>query len=155
MDGVMKFAVIRTGGKQYKVSEGEFVQIEKLSGEYKEGDKIVFDDVLLVDDGASTVIGTPKLSNKVEATLEKIDREDKETVIKNYEEMLEEASVKFPCNCGNNMFDGIFKPMEETVVECDYCKSKYAITLKLDTVLITEPLEDLNIDNLIRKNTEQ
>jgi redox-regulated HSP33 family molecular chaperone len=80
---------------------------------------------------------------------------DKETVIKNYEEMLEEASVKFPCNCGNNMFDGIFKPMEETVVECDYCKSKYAITLKLDTVLITEPLEDLNIDNLIRKNTEQ
>ena len=40
MDGVMKFAVIRTGGKQYKVSEGEFVQIEKLSGEYKEGDKI-------------------------------------------------------------------------------------------------------------------
>jgi Zn finger protein HypA/HybF involved in hydrogenase expression len=80
---------------------------------------------------------------------------EQETVIKNYEEMLEEASVKFPCNCGNNMFDGIFKPMEETVVECDYCKSKYAITLKLDTVLITEPLEDLNIDNLIRKNTEQ
>jgi large subunit ribosomal protein L21 len=82
MDGVMKFAVIRTGGKQYKVSEGEFVQIEKLSGQYKEGDKIVFDDVLLVDDGASTVIGTPGLRNKVQATLEKIDREDKVTVIK-------------------------------------------------------------------------
>ena len=78
----MKFAVIRTGGKQYKVSEGEVVKIEKLSGEYKEGDKIVFDDVLLVDDGKSTEVGTPKLSNKVEATLEKIDRENKVVVIK-------------------------------------------------------------------------
>lgn len=78
----MKFAVIRTGGKQYKVSEGETLKIEKLSGEYKEGDKIVFDDVLLVDDGKTTTVGTPKLTNKVEATLEKIDRESKVTVIK-------------------------------------------------------------------------
>ena len=78
----MKFAVIRTGGKQYKVSEGETLKIEKLSGEYKEGDKIVFDDVLLVDDGKSTTVGTPRLTNTVEATLEKIDREDKVNVIK-------------------------------------------------------------------------
>ncbi|MDQ5901520.1 MAG: large subunit ribosomal protein [Patescibacteria group bacterium] len=78
----MKFAVIRTGGKQYKVSEGEIVKIEKLLGDHKEGDKVVFEDVLLVDDGKSTEIGTPKLSNKVEATIEKIDREDTVTVIK-------------------------------------------------------------------------
>lgn len=79
---------------------------------------------------------------------------EQEEVIKNYEGLLDEASVKFPCNCGNNMFDGIFKPMEEFVVECDYCKNKYAIKLKLDSVLITEPLEDLNIDKLIKQNTD-
>lgn len=78
----MKFAVIKTGGKQYKVSEGEIVKIEKLSGEHKEGDKVVFDQVLLVDDGKNTEIGTPNLSSKVEGEIVKIDREEKVTVIK-------------------------------------------------------------------------
>jgi hypothetical protein len=79
---------------------------------------------------------------------------EQEEVIKNYEELLDTASIKFPCNCGNNMFDGIFKPLEEVVVQCDYCDAKYALTLKLDSVLITEPIEDLNIDELI-KNKEK
>lgn len=79
---------------------------------------------------------------------------EQEEVIKNYEGLLDDASVKFPCNCGNNMFDGIFKPMEEFIVECDYCRNKYAVTLKLESVLITEPLEDLNIDKLIKENTD-
>jgi redox-regulated HSP33 family molecular chaperone len=75
---------------------------------------------------------------------------EQEEVIKNYESMLEEASVRFPCNCGQNMFEGIFKPEEEYEVKCDACNNTYSVTLKLDTVLITEPIEDLNIDNLIR-----
>jgi len=54
-----EFAVIETGGKQYKVSAGETVKIEKLSGTHKEGDKVVFDKVLLVDNGHDTTIGTP------------------------------------------------------------------------------------------------
>jgi large subunit ribosomal protein L21 len=78
----MKFAVIRTGGKQYKVSEGDVVKIEKLSGEYKKGDKVVLDDVLLVDDGKSTEVGTPTLKNKVEATYEEEGRDDKISVIR-------------------------------------------------------------------------
>ena len=45
----MEFAVIKTGGKQYKVSVGDSVKIEKITGEYKEGDKVTFDHVLLVD----------------------------------------------------------------------------------------------------------
>ena len=49
----MEFAVIKTGGKQYKVSEGNFVSIEKIKGEYKKGDKISFDKVLLVDDASN------------------------------------------------------------------------------------------------------
>lgn len=76
---------------------------------------------------------------------------EQEEVVKNYESMLEEASVRFPCNCGQNMFEGIFKPEVEYEVDCDACKNKYAITLKLDSVLITEPIEELNIDDLIKK----
>ncbi len=50
------FAVISTGGKQYKVSEGDILDVEKLDGE--EGDQIVLDKVLMLG-GAETLIGTP------------------------------------------------------------------------------------------------
>ena len=63
----MKFAVIETGGKQYRVEAGQNIRIEKLAG-VKEGDAVVFDKVLLVSDGKKTQIGTPYLSGaKVEA----------------------------------------------------------------------------------------
>jgi large subunit ribosomal protein L21 len=79
----MEFAVIQTGGKQYKVSVGEEVKIEKLTGEYKEGDSVVFDKVMLVDNGSDTTIGTPFIpSAKVKATITKIGRLPKVTVIK-------------------------------------------------------------------------
>jgi large subunit ribosomal protein L21 len=79
----MKFAVISTGGKQYKVAEGDVVKVEKISDTLKVGDKVVFDQVLLVDDGATTKIGTPTVSGaKVEATLKSIGRAQKVTVIK-------------------------------------------------------------------------
>jgi large subunit ribosomal protein L21 len=72
----MEFAVIKTGGKQYKVSEGNFVSIEKIKGEYKKGDKISFDKVLLVDDGKDTTIGTPYIKGaKVDAEITEIGRE--------------------------------------------------------------------------------
>jgi large subunit ribosomal protein L21 len=71
----MEFAVIKTGGKQYKVSEGGFVSIEKIKGEYKKGDKISFDKVLLVDDGKDTTIGTPYIKGaKVDAEITEIGR---------------------------------------------------------------------------------
>lgn len=79
----MEFAVIKTGGKQYKVSVGESLNIEKITGEFKEGDKITFDKVLLVDNGKDTTIGTPYIGGaKVEAVLEKIGRAKKVIVIK-------------------------------------------------------------------------
>ena len=78
-----EFAVIQTGGKQYKVSSGDEIKIEKLVGDYKEGDKIVFDKVLLVDNGTDTTIGTPFIDKaKVTATLTKIGRAPKVVVIK-------------------------------------------------------------------------
>ena len=60
----MTFAIIETGAKQYKVQEGDKIQIELLSGEYKEGDKIVFDKVVALDDGTKTDLGTPYLDGK-------------------------------------------------------------------------------------------
>ena len=54
-----KIAIIETGGKQIVVTEGSVHQIEKLDGEHKVGDKLSFENVLLVDDGSSLKIGKP------------------------------------------------------------------------------------------------
>jgi len=81
-----EFAVIQTGGKQYKVSEGSFVSIEKIKAkgiEYKKGDKISFDKVLLVDNGKDTTIGTPYITGaKVNAEIAEIGRARKVLVMK-------------------------------------------------------------------------
>jgi len=79
----MEIAIIETGGKQYMVSPGQKIRIEKLSDETKQGDKVTFDKVLLVDNGTDTSIGMPFIEKvKVEATVEKIGRADKIIVLK-------------------------------------------------------------------------
>ncbi len=63
-------AIIVTGGKQYKVAEGEAVYIEKLNAEA--GEAVVFDQVLAVLDGENNKFGAPTVEGaKVEATVEK------------------------------------------------------------------------------------
>jgi len=54
----MAFAIVETGGKQYKIAEGDSFTVEKLK-DHKEGDTVTFDKVLLVDDGKTTTVGTP------------------------------------------------------------------------------------------------
>lgn len=83
----MEFAVIQTGGKQYKVSKDSVLTIEKMKGksneQYQKGDKISFDKVLLVDDGKNTTIGTPFIAGaKVDAELVEIGRAKKVTVLR-------------------------------------------------------------------------
>ncbi len=79
----MEFAVIQTGGKQYKVSKGTVVSIEKIKGEHKKGDKISFDKVLLSDNGKDTTIGTPYIKGAaVEAEIVEIGRARKVLVMK-------------------------------------------------------------------------
>ena len=51
------YAVIKTGGKQYKVAANDVLKIERLQGEA--GGTIEFGEVLMVSDGAKTTIGTP------------------------------------------------------------------------------------------------
>ena len=55
-----KLAVIKTGGKQYKVSEGEKIRVEKLSKE--EGSVVSFSEILLYVDGGNVDVGTPVVS---------------------------------------------------------------------------------------------
>jgi len=79
----MEFAVIQTGGKQYKVQVGDTLKIEKLAGDHKKGDKITFDKVLMVDDGKDTTIGNPFIKGAaVEATFEMAGRYKTVDVIK-------------------------------------------------------------------------
>ena len=80
---IEEFAIIATGGKQYKVSTGDVLKIEKIKSDFKLGDKITFDKVLLVEDGKDTTIGTPYIvSAKVEGTLSEIGRNKTIDVIK-------------------------------------------------------------------------
>lgn len=78
-----EFAVIKTGGKQYKVSVGDVLRIEKLPKEYKEGEKVTFEDVLLFDNGKTTEVGTPTVKGKtVEALFQEAGRAKKILVAK-------------------------------------------------------------------------
>lgn len=77
----MKFAVIQTGGKQYKVSEGQVLTIEKI--DKKVGSLINFDKVLLISDGKKTEIGKPYLKDvKVSAKVLMQEKGEKIYVIK-------------------------------------------------------------------------
>jgi large subunit ribosomal protein L21 len=72
------FAVIKTGGKQYKVSTGDILKIEKLNDTAKIGDSVTFDQVLLTDNGSDTVLGAPLVSgSKVMAEIVEIGRSPK------------------------------------------------------------------------------
>jgi large subunit ribosomal protein L21 len=53
------YAVVATGGKQYKVAEGDVLKVEKLAGDV--GSEVAFDKVLLFSDGEDVKIGQPEL----------------------------------------------------------------------------------------------
>lgn len=76
------FAVIETGGKQYIVSKGDVIDVELL-GEHKEGDKIVFDKVLLSDNGKDATIGDPYIKGaKVQTSFVKVKKGKKLSIIR-------------------------------------------------------------------------
>lgn len=72
------YAVIKTGGKQYKVSEGEFLKVEKLEGVI--GDTVEFAEVLMIG-GENTVVGAPLVAGaKVTARIS-VQGKDKKVLI--------------------------------------------------------------------------
>ena len=75
------YAVIKTGGKQYRVREGDVIRVESLNAEA--GDAIEFDQVLMAGEGAGVKVGAPLLEGaKVAATVEANGRGKKVTIIK-------------------------------------------------------------------------
>jgi len=55
------FAVLNTGGKQYKVSQGDLIEVEKLESDV--GDKVTLSQVLMVGEGVKVEVGSPYVSN--------------------------------------------------------------------------------------------
>ena len=75
------FAVIKSGGHQYRVSQGDELTVDFLEGK-KEGDKVTFDSVLMLG-GEKTVVGKPLVAGaKVEATVKKQSFDPKVLVFK-------------------------------------------------------------------------
>jgi large subunit ribosomal protein L21 len=67
------YAVIKTGGKQYRVAQGDTLRVEKLPGNV--GDTVTVGDVLLVGEGESVKVGAPTVSGaKVQAKIVAQDR---------------------------------------------------------------------------------
>jgi large subunit ribosomal protein L21 len=56
----MAYAIIRSGGKQYRVTPGQTIAVEKLAA--KAGEKVTFDDIVLLADGATVTAGNPTVS---------------------------------------------------------------------------------------------
>lgn len=57
--GGTMYAIVKSGGKQYKVQAGDIIQVEKLSEE--KGSKFKFEEILFVNDGSSNHVGTPNV----------------------------------------------------------------------------------------------
>ena len=75
------YAVVKTGGKQYRVTQGEVLKVEKLDG--NEGDSIELNDVLMIADGDNLKIGTPLVDGgKVTATIKSHGRGKKIEIMK-------------------------------------------------------------------------
>ncbi|MEE8348061.1 MAG: 50S ribosomal protein L21 [Acidobacteriota bacterium] len=75
------YAIIESGGKQYRVSEGDLVDLERFPGEI--GEQVNFDRVLLVGDGETAHLGTPLLATgQVVGTITEHGKQDKVMVFK-------------------------------------------------------------------------
>jgi large subunit ribosomal protein L21 len=77
----MSYAVIKTGGKQYRVQQGDVLRVELLDAE--EGSAVKFDQVLLVGEGEGVTVGAPTVAGaSVSATVRKHGRADKVRIVK-------------------------------------------------------------------------
>jgi len=81
----MPYAVVQTGGKQYKVRVGDAVMVEKLPGAAEAGATVELDQVLAVNDDAGTVIGTPLVPGAVvRATVADPDAKGEKLIVFKY-----------------------------------------------------------------------
>ena len=98
------FAIIETGGKQYKVSTGDVISIEKVEGAIN--DKITFDKVLLINTDTEVLVGNPYMSGKsVIATITN-QFKDKKIIV-----------YKYKRKSGYHMKNGHRQPHTEVKIE--------------------------------------
>jgi len=93
----MEFAVIKTGGKQYKVAEGDVLMIEKLptkggSASGGDGDIVTFEEVLLIVDGEKVTLGQPMIKGAtVDAKVLIAEGKDKKKMVFKYKAKTQSA----------------------------------------------------------------
>lgn len=75
------YAIIATGGKQYKVAEGDVIKVEKLGA--SAGETVTFDQVLLVNNG-ETVVGNPTVANASVTASVVCEGKDKKVIVYKY-----------------------------------------------------------------------
>lgn len=76
------YAIIKTGGKQYKVSEGDLVRVEKLP--YQVGETVDFEEVLLVAGDDDVKVGAPTVENAKVTAIVEDQAKDKKIVVFKY-----------------------------------------------------------------------
>lgn len=74
-------AIIETGGKQYRLKKGDVVDIELIKGEA--GEEVQFSEVLLLSDGKTVKVGTPKVAGAtVKGKIQKVVKDEKKVIFK-------------------------------------------------------------------------
>ena len=112
------YAIVETGGKQYKLEEGRYVDIELIDGE--ENDKVVFDKVVMLVNGAKSKVGAPYVEKAtVEGKIVKHDKAKKVIVFK------QRAKKGYRKKQGHRQF---FTRVMVTKIRTTAAKSKAAAT---------------------------
>jgi len=141
------YAIIETGGKQYKVQEGELIFIEKLIGE--EGDTVTFDKVLAISNEGSLNVGNPLLSDAtVTAKIVKHGK-DKKIIV-----------FKYKAKKGYRRKQGHRQPYTKVEIEfinedMKMMKAKKAAKSKEEAAEMSEETTDANIEETAVENIEE
>jgi len=100
------------------------------------------------DDMESALIESDEAIQKFEGDIVEMDE-----VIREYERIFDTQSVEMPCPCGGTMFEGLFQPGVDNVVQCPSCKETYNVLVSFDSILKSIPSDD-NILDKIERDTE-
>ena len=138
----MSFAVIQTGGKQYKVSASEILKIEKLNDE--EGKTIEFKNVLFLNDDKTTVIGNPHIQGaKVEATILKNTKNKTILVFKKRRRKNSRKKYGHRQPISLIRITKIFSKEGKLIAQAEAQKPKVNIAKKIKTEDIKKPKENI------------